>query len=271
MNYEQNKKESKAFTEMLECIDNFPKPTISLVNGHAFGGALGVIAASDYSFSYEKCNFCFSEVKLGLIPAMIAPYIVRSLGYKVAKRLFLTGEIFDAKKALTVGLIDEIISQLRPSTIASSGEYDPTFRTSSTCDLGYKNTSLINDIDKKICDFIGIDSSYGEILQGQHYRKGQEFKEHTDYFDAEQLVEHDKGRGQRTYTFMIYLNDVLEGGETEFPKLNKIFSPEAGKALIWNNLNEDSTLNGNTTHQAHPVQKGNKTIVTKWFREKIKN
>ena len=88
LNYEQNKKESKAFTEMLESIDNFPKPTISLVNGHAFGGALGVIAASDYSFSYEKCNFCFSEVKLGLIPAMIAPYIVRSLGYKVAKDCF---------------------------------------------------------------------------------------------------------------------------------------------------------------------------------------
>ena len=113
LNYEQNKKESKAFTEMLESIDNFPKPTISLVNGHAYGGALGVIAASDYSFSYEKCNFCFSEVKLGLIPAMIAPYIVRSLGYKVAKKLFLTGEIFDAKKALTIGLIDEIINNKR--------------------------------------------------------------------------------------------------------------------------------------------------------------
>jgi prolyl 4-hydroxylase len=168
-------------------------------------------------------------------------------------------------------LIDEIISQLRPSTIASSGEYDPTFRTSSTCDLGYKNTSFIDAIDKKICDFIGIDISYGEVLQGQHYLEGQEFKEHTDYFDAEQLIDHDKGRGQRTYTFMIYLNNVLEGGETEFPKLNRMFSPKAGKALIWNNLNEDSTLNGNTTHQAHPVQKGNKTIVTKWFREKFKN
>ena len=184
-------------------------------------------------------------------------------------------EIYEVENFLSKkecqSLVDEITSQLRPSTIVSSEEYDPTFRTSSTCDLGYKNTSLINAIDKKICDFIGIDSSYGEILQGQHYLKGQEFKEHTDYFDAEQLVEHDKGRGQRTYTFMIYLNNVLEGGETEFPKLNKIFSPEAGKALIWNNLNEDSTLNGNTTHQAHPVQKGNKTIVTKWFREKIKN
>ena len=65
-------------------------------------------------------------------------------------------------------LISEITSKLRPSTIATSGEYDPTFRTSSTCDLGYRDSSFVNDIDKKICDFIGIDVSYFEILQGQH-------------------------------------------------------------------------------------------------------
>tara|TARA_A100001011_G_scaffold128109_1_gene135148 strand:+ start:1595 stop:2386 length:792 start_codon:yes stop_codon:yes gene_type:complete len=181
-------------------------------------------------------------------------------------------EIYEVENFLSKAdcqrLIYEITSKLRPSTIASSGEYDPTFRTSSTCDLGYRDSTLINDIDKKICDFIGIDISHGEILQGQHYLEGQEFKEHTDYFDADQLLLHDKGRGQRTYTFMIYLNNVLEGGNTEFPKLNRMFSPEIGKALIWNNLNEDKTLNGNTTHQAHPVLKGNKTIITKWFREK---
>ena len=66
---------------------------------------------------------------------------------------------------------------------------------------------------------------------------------------------------------MIYLNNVLEGGETEFPKLNKVFSPVQGKALIWNNLNEDGSPNENTIHQAHPVKKGSKTIITKWFRQ----
>ena len=66
---------------------------------------------------------------------------------------------------------------------------------------------------------------------------------------------------------MIYLNDVIEGGETEFPKLNKSFIPKKGTALIWNNLNEDGSLNSNTIHQAHPVLKGEKTVITKWFRQ----
>ena len=118
LNYKQNKKESKTFTEMLKAIDCFSKPTISLVNGHAFGGALGIIAASDYSISLEKSRFCFSEVRLGLIPAMIAPYIMRSIGYKLTKNLFLTGEVFNAQKALNIGLIDEIIKvkDLKKST-----------------------------------------------------------------------------------------------------------------------------------------------------------
>ena len=110
LNYEKNKKEAYDFTSMLRAIDNFAKPTISLVNGHAFGGALGVIAASDFAFSTKTSKFSFSEVKLGLIPAMISPYILRIVGYKLTKQLFLTGELFEAKKALEIGLIDEIIN-----------------------------------------------------------------------------------------------------------------------------------------------------------------
>ena len=181
-------------------------------------------------------------------------------------------EIYEIKKFLTKRecdlLIAEIKKKLRPSTIASSGEYDATYRTSKTCDLGNIESKFMSDIDRKICDFIGINSTYGETLQGQHYLKGDEFKVHTDYFEEEQLKEYDKGRGQRTYTFMIYLNEDLQGGETEFPELNSIFEPKIGKALIWNNLNEDGSINRNTMHQAHPVTHGEKTIITKWFREK---
>ena len=164
-------------------------------------------------------------------------------------------------------LVKKIKSKLRPSTIATSGIYDHSFRTSSTCDLGNLEDLFMQDIDRRLCDFIGIDSSFGEIVQGQHYLENQEFKAHTDYFEGNQLLEHDGGRGQRTYTFMIYLNDVIEGGETEFPKLNKKFIPKKGTALIWNNLNEDGSLNSNTIHQAHPVLKGEKTVITKWFRQ----
>ncbi len=182
-------------------------------------------------------------------------------------------EIYEINSFLTKEeckrLIFEIKRTLRPSTIASAGEYDPTYRTSSTCDLGRRNDPFLRKIDKKICDFIGIDRKLGETLQGQHYLEGQEFKAHTDYFEVSQLQDYSKNRGQRSYTFMVYLNDVNEGGETEFPVLDKVFSPIAGKGIIWNNLNEDGSPNENTMHQAHPVLKGEKTIITKWFREKL--
>ena len=110
LKYKENVKESKEFTKMLKSIDSFSKPTISLVNGHAFGGALGIIAATHFAISFKESKFCFSEVRLGLIPAMIAPYILRSIGYKETKKLFLTGEVFTAQKAVNIGLIDETIS-----------------------------------------------------------------------------------------------------------------------------------------------------------------
>ena len=183
----------------------------------------------------------------------------------------VSAEIYEVRDFLSAEecqlLIDQIKSTLRPSTIATSGEYDHSYRTSSTCDLGNINNPYVDEINRRICNFIGIDPSYGETLQGQHYLEGQEFKEHTDYFEGSQLLEHDNGRGQRTYTFMIYLNDVNKGGTTEFHKLSKIFKPERGKALIWNNLNDDGTTNENTIHQAHPIIDGEKTIITKWFRQ----
>ena len=99
-------------------------------------------------------------------------------------------------------------------------------------------------------------------------RVGEEFKAHTDFFEKDQMQEYGGARGQRTYTFMIYLNDVEEGGETEFLHLNHTFKPKKGTAIAWNNLTENGSVNPNTMHQAHPVLKGNKAVITKWFREK---
>ncbi len=183
----------------------------------------------------------------------------------VAAEIYKIDEFLDKNECSL--LINKIKSKLRPSTIATSGVYDDSFRTSSTCDLGNLDDLFMLEIDRRLCNFIGIESSFGEIVQGQHYTENQEFKAHTDYFEGTQLLEHDGGRGQRTYTFMIYLNDVSEGGETEFPRLNKSFQPKQGTALIWNNLNEDGSVNSNTIHQAHPVIKGEKTVITKWFRQ----
>ena len=117
----------------------------------------------------------------------------------------------------TKEVISIIKTRLRPSTIASGeGETDQGYRTSKTCDLGNLENKLLKDIDRRICNFLGIDHKFSEVIQGQFYEVGEEFKAHTDFFEKDQMQEYGGDRGQRTYTFMIYLNDVEEGGETEF-------------------------------------------------------
>lgn len=159
-----------------------------------------------------------------------------------------------------------ITSRLRASEIAETDEKDSSFRTSRTCDLGYMSDSLTEDIDRRIRNMIGIDASYSEMIQGQYYRVGQEFKAHTDYFEADQFAQYAALGGQRTYTFFIYLNDVEEGGETEFPELGISMKPHRGRALVWNNLTEQGVPNPNTIHRAKPVLSGHKCVITKWFR-----
>ena len=165
--------------------------------------------------------------------------------------------------------VTELIKKkLRPSTIAADGEVDETYRTSRTCDLGELTDPLIADIDRRICALLGIHPSYSEITQGQYYQPGEEFKVHTDFFEGPAFEEHAKESGQRTFTFMVYLNDVESGGETEFIRLKQTIKPKKGMAIIWNSLNEDGSNNHNTLHQAHPVKSGFKSIITKWFRIK---
>lgn len=158
-----------------------------------------------------------------------------------------------------------IHSEKRPSTL-SSEEQDQAFRTSTTCDLGQIDNAFLKEIDSRICRYLGIDAHYSEGIQGQHYEVGQEFKPHTDYFENNELKTHGAVQGQRTFTFMIYLNEVEEGGETVFPQLNTSVKPKTGKAVIWNSLDSTGQVNFNTLHHATPVLKGTKAIITKWFR-----
>ncbi|ARU56900.1 2OG-Fe(II) oxygenase [Oleiphilus messinensis] len=169
-------------------------------------------------------------------------------------------------------IISRIRSSLRRSTIVETAEPDQYFRTSKTCDLGELNDEFIKAIDERICRYIGIDESYSEAIQGQYYEVGEEFKAHTDYFEASdpsfrKITEH---AGQRSWTFMIYLNETKSGGETDFLKLGKSFKPSQGTAVIWNNLDCYGKPNINTMHHAKPVLEGYKAIITKWFRTKGK-
>lgn len=159
-------------------------------------------------------------------------------------------------------------SKLRPSEIAAQSGYEG-FRTSTTCDLTYLNNDAADRIDQKIIDCLGIQIGTTEIIQAQHYDVGQQFKAHHDYFEpgSESYLKYSKDGGQRTWTFMVYLNQECEGGETEFPQLGLKFTPKTGTAIVWNNLLADGSINPNTLHQAHPIISGEKVVITKWFRE----
>jgi prolyl 4-hydroxylase len=176
---------------------------------------------------------------------------------------FLSGDECDA-------IVDIIKQSLRMSTITVESPTEKYYRTSSTSDLGLIKHEAVEALDKKISRAIGIRPSYSEGIQGQHYEVGQEFKQHTDFFEpgTDEYAEHAATWGNRTWTFMVYLNEVEEGGGTHFVKLKHVFQPRKGQAVIWNNLHPDGAPNYDTLHAGMPVIRGNKTIITKWFREK---
>jgi methylglutaconyl-CoA hydratase len=107
---EDNIKDSRLLLDLYETISNCPKPIIGRINGHAFGGGIGLIAVCDITITTYGKKFAFSEVNLGIIPSVISTYVVRRIGLFNMKRLFLTGELFDSEYANKIGLIDHIVS-----------------------------------------------------------------------------------------------------------------------------------------------------------------
>jgi prolyl 4-hydroxylase len=156
---------------------------------------------------------------------------------------------------------------LRPSTLAYVVK-DDAFRTSTTADLCHLKSPVATGIDDKICRTLGIRAAYSEGIQAQRYDVGQQFKAHCDYFEPNtQVYQRFAGvRGNRTWTFMVYLNEGMEGGATRFRAIDYAVQPKLGMAVIWNNLKADGTPNENTMHAGEPVTKGHKVIITKWFR-----
>lgn len=114
-NYEENVADSLELAKLMQVLASSPHPTLCLVQGAAFGGALGLIACCDIAVASPNAKFCLSEVKLGLIPAVISPYVIRAIGERQARRYFLTAEVFQAEKALELGLIHQISDNLEQS------------------------------------------------------------------------------------------------------------------------------------------------------------
>jgi len=105
----QNYRDALEFTELLALLDGMPMPTIARVHGPAYGGGVGIVAACDIALGTPEAAFAFSEVRLGLIPAMISPYAVAAIGERAARRYMLTAERIDAAEAHRIGLLHGIV------------------------------------------------------------------------------------------------------------------------------------------------------------------
>ncbi|MBN3856525.1 enoyl-CoA hydratase/isomerase family protein [Paraburkholderia sp. Ac-20340] len=107
---EENHADALRLAQMLSAIYRCPKPVIARVHGDAYAGGMGLVCAADIVVAADTVNFCLSEARLGLMPATIAPYVIRALGEQAARRYFVTAEAFDCATALRLGLVSEAVS-----------------------------------------------------------------------------------------------------------------------------------------------------------------
>ena len=106
----ENRKDSLALARLMRTLDELPKPTIAAVQGSAFGGGVGLVACCDIAIAARGAKFGLTESKLGLLPAVISPYVIAAIGARNARRYFATAELFDADEALRIGLVHDVVN-----------------------------------------------------------------------------------------------------------------------------------------------------------------
>lgn len=176
---------------------------------------------------------------------------------------FLSSEECDTLIQLSKG-------RLFPSKVysTSSDLHDTSMRQSNQCWLQDTHHPVIEKLSKKVADHTHTHNNYQEELQVVSYDKGGFFRPHYDACEgsSEFCKRLDGDNGPRLLTFLIYLNDDFEGGDTHFPHINKTIKPEKGKAVLFYNVNKDGYVIHEAFHGGNPVESGNKWIANKWVR-----
>jgi len=162
-----------------------------------------------------------------------------------------------------IAMIDEVA---RPSATFDRS-YGDEYRTSYSGDVDPYDP-FVRKITRRIDDLLGLDPTWGETIQGQRYLPGQKFGPHCDWFftDAHYWPTEAERGGQRSWTAMVYLNDVEEGGSTDFVHLGLSIAPKQGAILMWSNADREGVPNTWTNHTGTAVKAGVKYIITKWYR-----
>lgn len=181
-------------------------------------------------------------------------------------------ELYVVPNFVTPGQCAELVAIIDATRIPSpvvSDDPVPEYRTSETCYL-YPESPVVAEVESRLSQLTGIDPIHGELLQGQRYSVGQEFKTHHDFFHTDQRywLEQVVTGGQRTWSAMAFLNEPDEGGRTNFPIAGIEVTPRTGNLLIWNNMDERGWPNHASLHQGMLVGRGMKYVLTKWYRER---
>lgn len=189
--------------------------------------------------------------------------------YKVPSdkaEIYAIGEFLTSNECRQLaGKIDQVA---RPSSLYE-GTYKDGFRTSYSGNFD-RDDPMVKMISRRIDDALGLPGKLGETMQGQRYLPGQQFKDHHDYFypSEDYWKQEKKNGGQRSWTAMMFLNNVPAGGATAFPELGIRIEPKAGVLLAWNNAKPDGTPNEYTLHAGTPVTEGVKYVITRWYRSR---
>ena len=209
----------------------------------------------------------FSEQQRPNHDKLLVPNVQRISSDKI--EMFTVSDFLDDQECND--LISAIRQRQEPSKTAME-ERTHEVRTSRSC-FFQKNDEqcpLANEITLRIAKLLGINPSYAEALQGHIYTPNQDYKHHTDFFppgtETYDKYANDEVGGQRTWTVLVYLNDVEEGGITEFGEAGISVKPRKGKIVFWNNLLPSGTPNQFTVHQGKPPRSGDKIVLTQWFR-----
>lgn len=162
------------------------------------------------------------------------------------------------------GVIEENRAKLQKSPLTRYDPNDPGFRTSSTAFFDGKPAE--RRVQSRVLELLKFPAKSAESGQVQQYQVGQHFRPHVDAFhkglDDEALKQ-----GQRTWTAVVYLNDVESGGRTRFVNMDEAVEPRAGRAVVWSNLTPDGAIDDATMHEGTDVDAGEKWIATVWTRD----
>ncbi len=146
---ETNFIDAMELAKLMDLLNHLNKPTIAAVQGLVFGGGIGLVACCDIALASENAVFCFSEVKLGLIPAVISPYVIAAMGQRLCRRLFLTAEKFNAEKALEYGLLHQVCN---PNDLNQQALNLANLITKNAPTAVSHAKLLIGDVSNRRCD-----------------------------------------------------------------------------------------------------------------------